>query len=556
MSSNRMFLSAACVVLWGIAGASFAVADDVVWLGDTSTNFNDGANWIGGAPPQNDTTSDVAVFDADAYFDPRLKSDRSMRGIDFRTAGWTLASPTNAYGDYLYSLTLGADGIDSAAGGLNSVDVESIVFDSSQIWTVASGNVLAVSADIPSNPFELIKDGGGILKFTGEKRHFSMTTTVLAGELELHTSGVNNYALRGRLNIGAAAGPPAKVTCFNEVCMRDVDIYVYKTGTLDLRDRYPKIDSLTIDEGLVDTGSYGWSGPIIGESRGPDDILTMTGGTIATHGGGGAIRLYCLEVKSMAHAVTSRIERPLWLRGSLTADETHVFNVEDGAAAIDMEIVNVVHSDGYENHHVRKTGDGVLRFAGNNKYAGSTVVSAGVLLIDGTTSEQDDYTVQAGATLGGCGQIGQRSNSNRVTVETGGILAPGDSIGQLSVAKLLVLEDGAEYHWELGESLADYDKIYVGKGITFNGNPTVKLSNPHGLAITGHDPFVLFTAGAGTTPPDPSVLTLDYGDTGWAGGSLSVVGQDIVLSNLTPEPATAGLLALGALGLLRRRRRR
>jgi autotransporter-associated beta strand protein len=63
-----------------------------------------------------------------------------------------------------------------------------------------------------------------------------------------------------------------------------------------------------------------------------------------------------------------------------------------------------------------KTGSGTLTLAGTNTYTGNTTVSAGTLLVDGSTTSPT--TVNSGATLTGNGLV-----NATVTVATGGTLA-------------------------------------------------------------------------------------------------------------------------------------
>lgn len=77
---------------------------------------------------------------------------------------------------------------------------------------------------------------------------------------------------------------------------------------------------------------------------------------------------------------------------------------------------------------VIKIGAGTTILAGANIYAGTTAVTAGKLVIDGSNASSTLTSVQSGATLGGSGTVGT------TTVNFGGILAPGSSVGILRFA--------------------------------------------------------------------------------------------------------------------------
>jgi autotransporter-associated beta strand protein len=71
---------------------------------------------------------------------------------------------------------------------------------------------------------------------------------------------------------------------------------------------------------------------------------------------------------------------------------------------------------------LRKEGSSTLMLTRANTYTGSTVISAGTLLVDGSIASSSMLTVGMGATLGGSGTV------DTSHIESGAILAPG-SVG-------------------------------------------------------------------------------------------------------------------------------
>lgn len=71
---------------------------------------------------------------------------------------------------------------------------------------------------------------------------------------------------------------------------------------------------------------------------------------------------------------------------------------------------------------IKKVGSGDWRLTGNNVYKGTTTVSEGRLIINGTHTGKGAITVNSGATLCGKGQV-----SGKVTVNEGATLAVGDT---------------------------------------------------------------------------------------------------------------------------------
>jgi len=205
-----------------------------------------------------------------------------------------------------------------------------------------------------------------------------------------------------------------------------------------------------------------------------------------------------------------------------------------------------------------KTGGGTLTLNGNNTYVGITDIQAGTVLVNGTTSGQGSYIVHAGATLGGTGTIGLAPGAS-IDILDDGTIAPGTSVGTLSAIGELMM-DGV-YAWEL--SATGGDLVYgAGPDDTLTLNDWILQLQDAGGDSYGWQKHYLFTGFENVT--DPNDWTIDTSQVpDWARFSalwdLSI-GSDtegVYLTGLTtvPEPATMGLLALGALALVRRRRR-
>ncbi len=89
-----------------------------------------------------------------------------------------------------------------------------------------------------------------------------------------------------------------------------------------------------------------------------------------------------------------------------------------------------------------KLGTGTLILGSTNSYTGGTTVSAGTLLVHGTTGA---VTVASGGTLGGNGYVGNTS------ISTGGTIAAGASVGLLNVGNL-TLAGGSAMTWQLNDA--------------------------------------------------------------------------------------------------------
>jgi len=263
---------------------------------------------------------------------------------------------------------------------------------------------------------------------------------------------------------------------------------------------------------------------------------------------------------------------------------------------------------------VTKEGVGTLSLTNANTYGGGTIVSGGKLLINNTTDSgtgAGSVAVKTGGTLGGTGSIG-----GAVTVEDGGTLAPGAGVGILNVGTSVTMAVNSTYNWEFGGATTA-DKVVITGSLTLDSGLKVKLMNTGGGTPLLGSTYDLFTYGSfsgsfegssldvtsvPTWPPaqiaqdtgriyvrfskpgdannDGVVDAADYitvkrnfGMTSGAkwsdgnftsGGTVDWYDLQILMANFStrsiveapaaPEPATLGLLAIGALALLRRRK--
>jgi autotransporter-associated beta strand protein len=207
-------------------------------------------------------------------------------------------------------------------------------------------------------------------------------------------------------------------------------------------------------------------------------------------------------------------------------------------------------SGGVGPRNLVKVGDGTLDLRGVGAYTGSTVVTAGTLLVNNTSGSgtgSGNVLVDAGL-LGGNGSI-----AGSVAVNPAGTISAGNSPGHLSIggsytqAGAMLVELGGTSQ---GATTANgYDWISVGGAATLDGTLRVKLLD--GFQPQGNDKFYVFTASGGITDNgldltwDPADLLpaqhWDYRVASWTGG-----GQAVELFVGVPEPTAILLLALGA----------
>ncbi|MDP9938395.1 Ig-like domain-containing protein [Ectopseudomonas alcaliphila] len=162
---------------------------------------------------------------------------------------------------------------------------------------------------------------------------------------------------------------------------------------------------------------------------------------------------------------------------TLAGGTTQVFNVGSGYSAT---ISSVIAGTGA----LTKAGAGELTLSNSNTNAGTTTVSAGTLVVDGSTSSAT--TVASGSTLAGSGTLG-----GDVTVQNGGTLSPGSSgAGTLTVNGNLTLDFGSTLVLDINGATAGtgYDRVVVNGVVDVSG---ATLAVNHGYAAGSGDSYTV-----------------------------------------------------------------
>ena len=146
---------------------------------------------------------------------------------------------------------------------------------------------------------------------------------------------------------------------------------------------------------------------------------------------------------------------------------------------------------------VQQNGSGRLTLSGINTYTGATNVNAGTLNVNGSIAASSLTTVNAGATLGGNGTVGN-------TTINGGTLAPGNSIGTLAVQGNLVFTAAASYMVEVSPANADRTNV---TGTATLGGATVKASFAAGTYVAKQ--YTIVNAAGGVNGTFNSLVTTD-----------------------------------------------
>ena len=230
--------------------------------------------------------------------------------------------------------------------------------------------------------------------------------------------------------------------------------------------------------------------------------------------------------------------------------------VQAGGAKIEVnsasrEIMQPLYHDadlgGTADGGLTKLGTGNLVLSAANEYTGPTIVSNGALIVNGTLASSG-ITLVSGTTIGGTGTI------PGMTIPSGATVSPGNSIGTLNISDDLTMAAGSEYDWEVGDTSADEaDLVNVNGSLglgTVDNAITVNVSKVSGVTQPS-DTMTLYT----TTGVSGNADSIAMIYTGLINGPdhPTISGNDIVVTGLTPEPGTIGLLVILGLSFLRRK---
>jgi autotransporter-associated beta strand protein len=195
----------------------------------------------------------------------------------------------------------------------------------------------------------------------------------------------------------------------------------------------------------------------------------------------------------------------------------------------------------------------------SNTYTGNTSVSAGTLLVNGSTHSSSAVDV-TGATLGGTGTIG-----GNVTVGSGATIAGGlNGVGTLNLSSSMTLNGNSTFSADISGAVpgTEYNRLQLsGAAVTLNGVNNLALN----LTYTPTDQQLFFLIvgassitgrfdslnGVTTTLNQNSTFTLGGQEftIGYSGNSTAGTfsgGNDLVLqASAVPEPSTWALMLMG-----------
>ena len=386
----------------------------------------------------------------------------TVDGLAFTASGYTIAgtNPVSLNGP-ASEIDVGGFGATISAplagvGGISVAGSGTLILSGSNIYTGATRirmGTLALSGGnnrLPAGTVVTLGDGGttnsGILRLNGCSQQIS--------GLLAYGSGGNNRVINGNsmaatltMNIengrnrfsGFLGGGTANDNNFNVVKTGQGALRLDKsiastggititTGTLELNGGYYQNNRASgifnIDHGATLAVSGGidsyWFDNVTIQFQGAG------GGTLACIGNTNSDWFNWINNDGMTIRTTGGARNTFSANagfGLNLNNNTLVFDVSRGT---DPSSDLAVSATFWNSGNITKQGNGIMTLSSTNNYGGTTAVSDGTLLVNGSTGETM-FSVASGAVLGGRGTIG-----GAIMIQSGATLAPGSVVGTLT----------------------------------------------------------------------------------------------------------------------------
>ncbi|MDD5523471.1 MAG: hypothetical protein PHI84_21860, partial [Kiritimatiellae bacterium] len=148
------------------------------------------------------------------------------------------------------------------------------------------------------------------------------------------------------------------------------------------------------------------------------------------------------------------------------------------------------------------TGNGRVVLLGENIYWGSTTISNGDLVVNGSLPQESSVITTNGGFLGGTGVV-----NGPVAVFPGSGLVPGGTTngGTLTINNTLTMNSGSIYNWRYDATTPGL--VVVSNKVTFTtgGTNTLRIYDPDGLGEPANQSFTIMTWPDSVSDPDTNI---------------------------------------------------
>ena len=431
-------------------------------------------------------------------------------------------------------------------------------------FDVAGGTTLSyggVMTESTSNGANLKKTGLGELAIIGSNNVYGGVTNIAGGTLSV-TSLTNGDGVA----INTSTGLGSNLATVASTAGLTVGMYAGASGKIPAGITIAGIDNVNkvltlssgtgVTAGTLTATAFGSSsslgyGPFADAGR-----LVLDSGRLRYAGStaGTSNRAYTLTANGGGYdASGTNTAATMSITGNMTASATvgsQAFTLTGSNTGNNTIGGSIVNGGGTNTTSLVKSGAGKWILTGANTYSGGTTVSGGTLLANNATNSTGAgaVIVQSGGTLGGLGKV-----NGAVTAQSNGTVLAGDgSTGTtLTLASDLTMGANSVITLALGDAGAHSTLARTGGTWTFDANQSFTALDLSSLEA--NDTFDNVITGLAADPG----TTASWHFTNAITGVFTYDGSGGVDLTITavPEPATLSLLSLGAISLLRRRRR-
>lgn len=346
-------------------------------------NWSLDAGWTNSAPPTNGATV-IIKGGVSAMTNNGLVSSISSLTFSNTTSSATIRGS---------ALTIGTNGIINLSTNAHTVNVALIM--------TGATTINAASNNITLGTFS-VNNGGHLLTVTGA------ANTTINGVIT-NTGGLAKEG-SGTLTLGGIANSYSGGTLVSAGRLVGDSTSIRGSVTNNAAVTFDQSTNGTFSSVMSGTGSLLKTGAAVLTLSGPN---TYSGGTEIVAG-------------QLSGDTTS-------LRGLVTNNASVRFN-QTTNGTFSGTIVGT--------GMLTKIGAASLTLSGINNYSGTTLASAGTLVVDGSITNSS-VIVQNGGTLAGSGSVGG------IVLNTGGTISPGNSPGTLTVTGDVLWNPDGNYNWQI-----------------------------------------------------------------------------------------------------------